>query len=134
MIAGITLPFICMFIGVQYIAYSVQQNSNLPNGTGYLLAIPAFTIQLLFVIIAIILGFGIRRKLNLAQQHGFLMCGRCLFPLDDIADAGTCPECGAPFQKDDLRRRWYESWVNKRNFREAIKMDIPLVIRDDAKA
>lgn len=134
MIAGIVSPVVCMMLGALYLVYSVQQNSNLPNGIGYLLALPAISLQLAFLGAAILLWFGVNQRVDRARENDFLVCPNCLFSLNGIVDSDVCPECGTEFQRDDLRRRWYENWARKKNFREAIELDIPLMIRDDAKA
>lgn len=89
---------------------------------GHLLSLAAF----------VAIAIRTRTKLDLARNHSFLVCDRCLYPLEDLADSVACPECGATHDTHDLRRRWYECWGTRKRLREAIEMDIPLAIREDS--
>ena len=128
------LPIFSIFAILSVLILYEQRYQTLPDISGYMIAFPAFALQMIAFAFYVHLGLSNRRKIDCARKHDFLICPKCIFPLDNIGDIGTCPECGAKFHSDDLRRRWYEAWVNRRNFREAIEMDIPLMIRDDAKA
>lgn len=127
------LPVLSMLVVVSALYLYEQKHQMLPKINGYLIALPTFVLQLLSLTYSVYLGLADRRKLDRAREHNFLICSKCTFPLDAIKDAETCPECGSNFHSDDLRRRWYEAWVNRRNFREAIEMDIPLAIREETK-
>lgn len=128
------LPILGIFVTFGALYLYEQKYQTLPNINGYLITMPTIILQLLAVTSFVLLGISDRRKIDRAHDHDFLLCPKCTFPLDGIRDAQACPECGATFHSDDLRRRWYEAWVNRRNFREAIEMDIPLMIRDDDKS
>ncbi len=133
-VLGGIAPFTGAFLIVWFVTNTSQGTNSIPSGIGLLLALTMFPLQWIFFGIAGLYYFGALRKQELAHQHDFLLCDRCLFPLNDIPDTQACPECGSAFQRDDLRRRWYENWARKKNFREAVELDIPLMIRDDAKA
>ena len=133
-VLGGIAPFLGAFLIFLFLDYTFQRNNSIPGSFGWFVALPMFLLHWLFFGIAGLFYFGTLRKHELAHQHDFLLCDRCLFPLNDIPDTQACPECGSAFHRDDLRRRWYENWARKKNFREAVSLDIPLMIRDDAKA
>lgn len=63
----------------------------------------------------------------LASKHDFLLCESCSYPLQCMSCESVCPECGSPYERDDLRRRWYELFGSY-NLDEAMKFDVPLVV------
>jgi uncharacterized paraquat-inducible protein A len=44
--------------------------------------------------------------LRQAAAWGGRMCPRCHYPLKDLGENGTCPECGETFRVEDLVRTW----------------------------
>lgn len=59
---------------------------------------------------------GRRPKFAFAREiieHGGMICYECGYCLTDLPDEHKCPECGAPYTKADLLRRWLE-WMAKR--------------------
>lgn len=49
-------------------------------------------------------GYGrIRRAVRAARGRA---CVNCVYDLSTLGDAGTCPECGRPFEIAADRRRW----------------------------
>ncbi|NEO28374.1 MAG: hypothetical protein F6K03_16210 [Kamptonema sp. SIO4C4] len=72
-----------------------------------------------------------KRASILASKHDFLLCESCNYPLEYISSESVCPECGSPYQRDDLRRRWYESFGSY-SLNEAMKFDVPLVVEPES--
>jgi uncharacterized paraquat-inducible protein A len=49
------------------------------------------------------------------RRHGRFICLRCFYSLHGLADVGRCPECGEPYNRQELSRLWrqWEISVNK---------------------
>ncbi len=61
-----------------------------------------------------------RAKLTFARyilEHNGMICFECGYDLKDLPDEYRCPECGTPYSKADLHRRWLE-WMAKRTLRD----------------
>jgi uncharacterized paraquat-inducible protein A len=50
-------------------------------------------------------GYGHTRLLRL-RAHGYRFCPECGYDLRQSAASGPCPECGIPFDPENLRLRW----------------------------
>ncbi|HYF15919.1 MAG TPA: hypothetical protein VD971_12695 [Phycisphaerales bacterium] len=92
-------------IVVSAIAYSV------PTRTGAWFIIPLVVIGLPT------LHLLIYRANNIAiedaeeiKRFGFKVCTKCRYNLSNHADEGLCPECGTPYERTDLERRWREAY------------------------
>lgn len=40
------------------------------------------------------------------RRHRFRVCDRCRYPLVELPDEGTCPECGTPYAHARIEARW----------------------------
>ncbi len=47
-----------------------------------------------------------RRLARELEDPGFALCTECGYCLTGLGTEGRCPECGANFNLDELRRRW----------------------------
>ncbi|PHQ79731.1 MAG: hypothetical protein COB69_07315, partial [Phycisphaera sp.] len=43
----------------------------------------------------------------------YLVCDRCLYPLDSCPAEGNCPECGTEYEYHNLRSRWFRVIAQK---------------------
>jgi hypothetical protein len=46
----------------------------------------------------------ITRVDRLAAEHDFALCPHCMYPCP--AEQGTCNECGRPYIRSEIRKRW----------------------------
>ena len=53
-----------------------------------------------------------RRMRRYVLESDFLVCTHCAYNIRGLADS-TCPECGAKFDSNTVRREW-EAWLAKR--------------------
>lgn len=75
--------------------------------------------------------FLIPKRTRLAAKNAFCICERCLYPLNGLSEEGHCPECGLAFQRQDLQRRWFESYA-RYNQKQACDMDPPVMLSEYA--
>ena len=54
-----------------------------------------------------------RRFTARLAAHDYLLCLSCGYWLKDLPEDHNCPECGAPYRTEALRRAW-RYWVEKR--------------------
>lgn len=67
--------------------------------------------------------FAIRRfsrSTKKAKEHNYLVCGRCLYPLDTCPESGNCPECGTEYEAHNLRSQWFRV-IAQKEIHEAYK-------------
>src|SRR5262249_19620120 len=49
---------------------------------------------------------GRRRAMRELREAGILLCLDCRYPLRNLGERGTCPECGEGFTHTSLREGW----------------------------
>lgn len=131
--AGIAL-FMCM-IPVGIFSTNWVPGNNIISPAWFLLYITAaLGFQFLSLLLYILVYQRTKSILARAHENDFLLCDSCLYPLHGLEESNSCPECGRPSNIRDIKRRWYECWASRKNLDRAITMEIPLIIRDDAKA
>ena len=98
----------------------------------YIIAMVLIGMLTMFGMIAYIMirQFRVAQMLKFAAKHGFLVCDRCTYLLNEI-DGDKCPECGRAFEREKLRQSWYIPYglyVQK----QAFNMSIPLGLEGSA--
>lgn len=72
----------------------------------------------------------IAKRLDRADEHEFLICEHCLYPLKNAKhDAGgrpKCPECGQLYDPGELRRSWHAALARFRP-KDAFQRDVPIL-------
>lgn len=73
---------------------------------GYVIA-GALSIHMLVELTA---GRARRRRalLQMLAEERYLRCPMCLYCLQSLAARGRCPECGEPYDVEQLRQTWHE--------------------------
>jgi hypothetical protein len=61
-----------------------------------------------FVFVALLRERRYARRMILAGQ--FLICPKCRYRLDGLADSGQCPECGHSYSPNALRTAWADAY------------------------
>lgn len=69
---------------------------------------------LLSIVLAQVLGVAggafvivlYRRMLGRVKKRGWNVCPECMYPLDQSASSGACPECGRGYTHEQLRETW----------------------------
>jgi DNA-directed RNA polymerase subunit RPC12/RpoP len=51
-------------------------------------------------------GWEKRRIWKRVKECDYLVCPDCGYRLVGVASPGRCPECGTPFDEEDLRKTW----------------------------
>lgn len=55
-----------------------------------------------------------KKLLSHLQEHGYLVCMSCGYPLSGLDESRRCPECAQPFVPDDLIAAWKYWAVHRR--------------------
>ncbi|MCX5691781.1 MAG: hypothetical protein NTV94_18645 [Planctomycetota bacterium] len=99
------LPFAGIVAGAVLFALPAGQAIIAKASAWLSLGIPAFFFTPFFVaIIGIVRGQSrIARAVRAAKGRA---CTHCVHDLNGLGDAGTCPECGIPFNAAQDQRRW----------------------------
>lgn len=77
-------------------------------------------VLLVFLLIARVMLFTRR----IARSDGFL-CLNCYYDLHGLADSGTCPECGEPYERARLERCWNYWLLSQTKQRRTIRPSSP---------
>lgn len=91
---------------------TVQIPTSIPPGQTELIIARINTFVPFFVMAcacgyAIFAGVRFSRACKVATDHNYLVCGKCLYPLDSCPDDGNCPECGTDYDPHNLRSKWF---------------------------
>ncbi len=68
-----------------------------------LIALPQFVV---IGIIAFVYYRAKRRVARVVKASDGRACWHCVYDLSGLPTPGVCPECGRPYEHDELRRRW----------------------------
>jgi len=95
MVVGLVFPFI--FFGSRHL-----QSLGFPS-----ISIFAFYgslgVPIAFVAWA---AYRFNRVRRTVKQQNYLLCLKCMYALRGLAPSGICPECGTPFDANDLKEKW----------------------------
>lgn len=64
-------------------------------------------------------GRRIESIFRVVRRSEFTLCPACLYDLRALDQAGTCPECGRPYEHTSVQIRWVEAERQHRLWREA---------------
>jgi rubrerythrin len=66
---------------------------------------------LALVILLIVLVVRHEKRLHArVRKMGYLFCPYCDYDLKGLPQKHVCPECGRPYDADELRREWEEAF------------------------
>jgi hypothetical protein len=72
---------------------------------------PLFSPSIFAMMIALVVVrvWAIRMH-RMLRRHQLLLCTHCRYPLEGLGEAGQCPECGKPFNKELVVKTWLERY------------------------
>jgi hypothetical protein len=68
--------------------------------------IVGWAVTVIYVVWIGLLIFMQARQIDALIAHDFRVCPKCTYMLRELDDAGNCPECGRPFDDENLRSAW----------------------------
>ncbi len=96
---------VCMAVSFVWLLVTLSQLVSFSKFAPAWVIVPSLVVSGVGLAVAIWFYFRARRLFRRAQSTDGAVCPGCTYTLPND-DAGTCPECGRPFTREENRQLW----------------------------